>query len=239
MTPRRATRKRSADWTLALGYLRVSTEEQADEGASLASQQSRLQAYADVRGWYVVWLSDPGWSGKSLDRPAITDALHYLATGRADVLLAVALDRISRNVGDVADLMEASLAEHWALVTLRESIDTSTAMGRAFVQIAAVFAELERGLIAERVKAGMAQKRAEGEHMGRRTAIPRAIVDRIRSQRAVGVPYGRIAAELNSESVPTPGRRRDAPGAFWTRSSVQNACRVNPDPPRKPERNAP
>lgn len=236
MTARKQAQKRSSAWTLALGYLRVSTDEQAEDGASLAAQQSQLQNYADARGWYVVWLPDAGWSGKSLDRPGISEALTLLSAGQADVLLAVALDRISRNVGNVAALMEASLVERWSLVTLRESIDTGTAMGRAFVQIAAVFAELERGLIAERVKAGMAQKRDEGGHMGRRTALPPDVINAIRQKRSAGVPYARIAAELTASNVPTPGRRKNDPGAVWTVSSVQNALRVNPDPPSKRER---
>jgi DNA invertase Pin-like site-specific DNA recombinase len=89
------------------------------------------------------------------------------------------LDRISRSVSDVSGLMTRSVEEEWGLVCLRESIDTSTAMGRAFVQIAAVFAELERGLVSERTKAGMAQKKLEGSVFGKPSKLDPAVRARI------------------------------------------------------------
>lgn len=211
--------------TIALGYLRVSTDEQADSGASLPAQRAQLQSYADSRGWYVVWVVDAGISGKSLDRAGMTYALPQLTAGHADVLLATALDRMSRDVGDVAHLMRASVTERWALVSVRESIDTSTAMGRAFVQIAAVFAELERGLIAERVRDGMAQKRADGWHMGRRTALAPETIQRIFRDRQAGIPWQHIADALTADGIPTPTGR-----AVWSVSSVQSAFSVNPAP---------
>jgi len=213
------------DHTIALAYLRVSTDEQADSGASLPAQRAQLQSYADSRGWYVVWVTDAGKSGKDLDRPGVQYALSELRAGHADVLLATALDRMSRNVADVATLMRDSLSQHWALVSVRESIDTSTAMGRAFVQIAAVFAELERGLIAERVRTGMAQKRAEGWHMGRRTALSPEVIARISADRHAGIPWQHIADALSADGIPTP-----TGNPVWSVSSVQSAFSVNPSP---------
>jgi len=221
----RKTRSASRARPLAVCYVRVSTEEQADEGASLAAQESALRARADREGWDVLVLIDAGISGKSLDRARITAARFLLANGDADVLLATALDRISRSVHDVTGLMQDSVAEGWALVTIREQIDTSSAMGRAYVQIAAVFAELERGLISERVKAGMAQKRIEGVHTGRRTALPAELIARVRQMRNAGSTWQSIADTLNVESVRTATGRQP-----WRVSGVQSAYRSNPTP---------
>jgi DNA invertase Pin-like site-specific DNA recombinase len=236
MTPRKPRVAPPRATLIALAYTRVSTDEQASDGASLASQGAALATYADLRGWSVVPVSDPGVSGKNLDRPGMTYALSELAAGNADVLLATALDRMSRNVADVAHLMQASLDQGWALVSVRESIDTSTAMGRAFVQIAAVFAELERGLIAERVKAGMTQKRLDREHMGRRTRIAPWVLAKIHTHRDNGWSYAEIAQWLMVTGVPSPGRYALSPGSTWSVSSVQSALSVVPDPPAKGQR---
>ena len=100
-------------------------------------------------------------------RPALTAALHRLDDGDADVLLATALDRVSRSVYDVAALMRRSVDEDWLLVTLRDNIDTGTAMGRAFVQIA-------RGVRRARTRPGLraSQGRDGAEDRGRRPVRP-------------------------------------------------------------------
>src|SRR5689334_19964591 len=99
--PKRANRVRP----LALGYVRVSTAEQATEGASLEAQQEALTAEADRRGWELEMVSDAGWSAKNLRRPGLTDALVRLDRGQADALVAVRLDRVSRSVADFAALL--------------------------------------------------------------------------------------------------------------------------------------
>ena len=152
LSPRRRNRRKrvtkpARPRPLALGYIRVSSTEQIEAGASLDSQRAVLASKADIMGWDIEIIDgDAGISAKDITgRPALTIALARLAAGDADYLVAAALDRISRSVSDVSGLMTRSVEEEWGLVCLRESIDTSTAMGRAFVQIAAVFAELERG----------------------------------------------------------------------------------------------
>ena len=214
-TPRR--RKSSTLSTrprpLAIGYIRVSTAEQADTGASMDAQRAALTIEAARRGWDLEIVPEPGLSAKNMKRPALTAALHRLDDGDADVLLATALDRVSRSVYDVAGLMRRSVDEDWLLVTLRDNIDTGTAMGRAFVQIAAVFAELERGLISERVKAGMAQKTEDGARFGRPRELPDELRDWIAAQFKAGVTASQIARDLNAAGVPTAhGGARWHPG---------------------------
>ena len=179
----------------------MSTTEQADDGASLSAQRATLETFARLHNWDTRVVSDPGASGTNLTRPGMTTALELLSTGEADVLAAVQLDRISRSVYDVAGLMQRSIDEGWALVTVHGSIDTSTAMGRAYVHMAAMFAELERGMIGERTKAGMAQKRLEGVHLGRRTGLAVPVIERIRAERAAGRPYAVIAARLTADRI--------------------------------------
>ena len=113
----------------AILYSRVSTDDQADSGLGLADQGEKLQALAKVNDWHsTVQLVDDGYSAKSLDRPAMTEALNMLATGQADALAAVKLDRLTRSVEDLAKLMSLSDKQGWRLVIHDLGVDTSTAV---------------------------------------------------------------------------------------------------------------
>ena len=222
LSPRRRNRRKrvtkpARPRPLALGYIRVSSTEQIEAGASLDSQRAVLAGKAEVMGWDIEIIDgDAGISAKDITgRPALTTALARLAAGDADYLVAAALDRISRSVSDVSGLMSRSVEEEWGLVCLRESIDTSTAMGRAFVQIAAVFAELERGLVSERTKAGMAQKKLEGSVFGKPSKLDPAVRARITAQHAAGVSCTQIARGTSRRGCSDGSRRllerRDRP----------------------------
>src|SRR5580765_4679883 len=104
--PRRPSPVAGAPLRVVL-YTRVSTSEQAESGAGLAAQEAALRADATRRGWEVVdHLTDAGASGKSLaGRPALTQALHLVTSGAADVLAVSKLDRLSRSLLDFAALM--------------------------------------------------------------------------------------------------------------------------------------
>ena len=210
---------------IAIIYARVSKADCDREKASITAQQKALATFALLQDWDTKAVTDIGVSGKSLARPGITIALGLLASGGADVLAAVRLDRISRSVYDVAGLMQRSIDEGWALVTVHGSIDTSTAMGRAYVYMAAMFAELERGITSERSKAGMAHRRSEGVHLGRRTSLPLEVIERIRAERAAGRSHPAIARGLTADRIPTATGR-----TVWQVSSVQSALTVNPSP---------
>lgn len=231
--PRARRRRRKATGRtrpLALLYVRVSTLEQSEDGASLASQRAALESFAQIHEWDVQVIEDAGVSAKSLDRDGMNRALEMLSAGEADVLAAVRLDRLSRDLHDITGLLKRSVDERWALVTIHGSIDTSTAMGRAYVHMAGLFAELERGMIGERTKAGMAQKRAEGQHLGRHTALPRETVEDIRQMRDQGgMSWPKIAQALTEKGTPTA-----TGGQTWYVSTVQSAYRVRLDlPPKK------
>src|SRR5665811_394770 len=102
-----------------IGYLRVSTEDQADSRAGLEAQRAAILAEAERRGWHLVEvIEDAGFSGKDLNRPGIVAALDALRRHKADTLVVAKLDRLSRSMLDFAALMDRASREHWALVAL-------------------------------------------------------------------------------------------------------------------------
>src|SRR5262245_23891727 len=119
----------------ALGYLRVSTEDQAAEGMSLPAQRARVAAYAIAHGLDLVEvLSDEGISGKRTDnRPGLQEALRRLRKRETGALIVVKLDRLSRSTRDVLDVVEQSGREGWSLHSIGEHLDTASAMGRFVV----------------------------------------------------------------------------------------------------------
>lgn len=196
MTPKRAQ-------PLALAYVRVSTTDQVENGASLDAQRATLTAEARVRGWDVEIVADEGLSAKNLNRPGLTSALARLDAGEADFLLAIRLDRVSRSVADFAGLLDRAARKRWGLVLLSPNIDTSDPAGRFTANVLASAAQYERELIGVRTREGMMQRKAEGIHIGRPRAVSDELVARISAERAAGLSYGKIAAGLNADQVPT------------------------------------
>lgn len=149
-----------------IGYCRVSTEEQADGGVSMAAQAERIRAWAELNEHDVVEIyEDAGLSGKDTKRPGLQAALDA-ALERGAVLVVYSLSRLSRSVRDMlalSDQLEKGGAE---FVSVTEKFDTTTAMGRAFYKIIGVLAELEREQIVERTKVALSHKRQRGELTG-------------------------------------------------------------------------
>jgi DNA invertase Pin-like site-specific DNA recombinase len=100
-----------------VGYPRVSTAGQAENGHSIDSQRGAINREANRRGWEILWVEDAA-SGKDLERPGMTYALHLLATGQATGIVASRLDRLSRSVLDFATLLARARAEGWNVVIL-------------------------------------------------------------------------------------------------------------------------
>lgn len=109
-------RKRS---NKVIGYLRVSTEEQAISGLGIADQKDVISNEANKRGWSdLTFMADEGFSAKNLDRPSISTALYQLQRGEASVLVVSKLDRLSRSLLDFALLMETAKKQGWEIVVL-------------------------------------------------------------------------------------------------------------------------
>lgn len=202
-----------------LGYVRVSTEEQAAYGYGLAAQTQRIDQACEGRpDWRLTaTFRDEGVSGKTLERPALHDALTRIAAGKADGLIVAKLDRLTRSVIDFAMLLEWFEAAGATLVALDFDLDTSTPGGRLIAHIMSAVAEWERDTIAQRTRDGLAAARAQGKPTGRPAVADRPeLAERINALKADGLSLQQICDRLNAEGVPTA---RGA--AEWRKSAVQ------------------
>ena len=206
----------------AVGYLRVSTTEQAHSGAGLAAQRSAVEAEAARRGWVLVSVEVDTGSGKSLaGRAGLTAALHAVSTGQADVLVVAKLDRLSRSLVDFAGLLARAQKENWNLVALDLGVDLSTPAGEFLASVMASAAQWERRIIGVRTKEALAAEKAAGVRLGRRSQLDPVVLTRIVEERAAGCTLQAIADGLNGESVPTTRG-----GSAWRVSSVRAALQV-------------
>lgn len=198
-----------------IGYLRISTTEQADGGAGLDAQRTAIAGEADRRGWEIRFVEDAGFSGRSRGRPGLTEALEALRGGEAAGLIVSKIDRLSRSLIDFATLMAEAQRQGWALVALDAPVDLSTPTGEAMASIVATFSQLERRLIGQRTREALAVKRGQGVRLGRPPAIKPEIANRIRQARASGATLREIAERLNRDGVPTPrGGTQWRPSSF-------------------------
>lgn len=145
-------------------YVRVSTQEQAEEGYSIGAQTERLKAYCKARDWMVYdEYVDPGFSGSNTDRPALNKLIRDASSKKFDLILVYKLDRLSRSQKDTLYLIEDVFnANEVAFVSINENFDTSTAFGRAMIGILSVFAQLEREQIKERTAMGRTARAKDG-----------------------------------------------------------------------------
>ena len=187
-----------------IGYVRVSTEEQAMSGAGLQAQRAAIAREARRRGWELVeTIEDRGYSAKDLRRPGVQEALRALEAGDAKALVVAKLDRLSRSMLDFASLMATAQKQQWALVALDVAVDTSTPAGEMLVNVLATFSQFERRLIGQRTKEALAAKKAQGVRLGRPPVLPQRVVRRIERERARGNSLQKIADALNAAAVPT------------------------------------
>jgi DNA invertase Pin-like site-specific DNA recombinase len=143
-----------------VAYCRVSTEDQVREGVSLAAQEERLRAFALATGREnLVVIKDEGVSAKSLERPGLARLLEAVRAGEVASVTVLKLDRLTRSVRDLADLLEIFAKAEVALVSVTESLDTSTASGRLMLNLLASVSQWEREAIGERTSFALAHKR--------------------------------------------------------------------------------
>ena len=201
--PRQGPRK-------TVAYVRASTEEQS---LTLTAQEARIRAYCAATDRNVdSVVADPGYSAKTLtDRPGMQRIIASIRSGEVGTVIVQKLDRLTRSVYDLGELMSLFATEEAALIVVSESIDTSTASGRMVMNIMASVAQWEREAIAERTKAVLAHKRGLRQVYGATPYGYRRTEDRLlsnpREQRGLalmksrfeqGATYRAIAAELAS-----------------------------------------
>jgi DNA invertase Pin-like site-specific DNA recombinase len=202
--------------TKALLYCRVSTDDQVENGVSLDAQEQALVLEAARRGYDFEVVREEGRSGKSIEgRDKLVEALDLLDKHKADVLMAVRMDRLTRDVGDVASLMRRSKRKGWGIILSGDSLDT-TADGKFRTYLDAALAERERDVISMRTREGMAEAKRQGATFGR--AVDPAfletyqlVLDRVHS----GESMNAVAKNLNDQGVPT------ARGGRWYASTIK------------------
>jgi len=218
--------------TAAIGYVRVSTTGQADDGVSLDAQRDRIAAWCrasefDLAGVHV----DAGISGKRSDnRPALQAALDDVCRRRG-VLVVYSLSRLARSTKDTLAISERIEKAGADLVSLSEKIDTTSAAGKMVFRMLAVLAEFERDLVAERTSVAMQHKRQRGERVGRvpygfdlatdgvqlvENPDEQRVLELIGELRASGYSLREIADELTNRGISPKGK-----GQRWSFGTIQ------------------
>ena len=155
--------------TRTVAYLRVSTTQQAQDGVSLDAQEAKAKMYAELYDLEVVeFITDPGVSAKTLERPGLKKALELLDQGHAEALLVVKLDRLTRSVRDLGWLLDNYFAKKDgpALLCVAEQVDTRSAAGRLVLNVLMSVAQWERETTAERTSSALQHKASIGEYTG-------------------------------------------------------------------------
>ena len=219
---------------VAVGYCRVSTAGQAAEGVSLDAQKARIAAWAEANGYELRGVHvDAGLSGgKAHNRPALQAAVEEVSREHG-ALVVYSLSRLARSVKDtlsIADRLDSAGAD---LVSLSESIDTTSAAGKMVFRMLAVLSEFERDLVVERTTMALQYKRSRGERVGEvpfgfrigadgthleADETEQATLARLRGLRAQSFSVRRIADILNREGVPARTGR-------WHHNSVWRVLR--------------
>lgn len=185
-------------------YLRVS---KLDQDPQLQDDESAQ--FSAARGWVVVdTFVDHGVSGARERRAELDRMMRDARKRRFDAILVWRSDRLFRNLGHMVATIEELSALGVGFVSVREPFDTTTPTGKLMLHLVAAFAEFERAVLVERVKAGLAVARRKGKKIGRPRV--RFDVDRARELRAQGVSLRKIARELKV-GVATLCRALDAP----------------------------
>lgn len=149
-------------------YTRVSTVEQATSGYSIEEQSRLCRAAIESKEWqFVAEYSDPGVSGRTMEREGLQKMISAIESGEVNAVVIYKLDRLSRKQRDTLTLIEDVIMKHdVALVSLNETLDTSTPWGRAMIGILSSFSQMESETIATRTKMGREAKAAKGGYAG-------------------------------------------------------------------------
>ena len=237
MTPRP---RKNVEKVRAVAYVRVSSEQQAESGLSLEHQQEKCRALASLHDYTLTdVIVDAGESAKTLDRPGMARVLELVKARQVEAVIVLKLDRLTRNVRDLADLLDTFRSRKVALMSVSESLNTETAAGRMVVNLLGVVGQWEREAIGERTRDALTAKRARGERTSRHaplgfrfTAVDtlepheaeRQQLRVIADCRAAGYAWDAIARELDRLGHVT---RSGRPWTLWNvRSAHTTATRI-------------
>ncbi|MEE9131761.1 MAG: recombinase family protein [Phycisphaerales bacterium] len=207
----------------AIGYTRVSPRDQAASSVSLVSQRMKIEAYATMHDLDLVEvIEDAGYSAKSLDRPGMTNLLRLIRSRKVGVVVVAKLDRITRSVRDLGELIDLFQRSGVEFASVADHIDTSTASGRLVLNVMGSVSQWEREAIGERTSEALAVMRSNGRRISRHAPYgymlngqgwvedeheQRAIA-LMRQLRADGLSLRQIAAELERQGHHSRSGRR-------------------------------
>jgi DNA invertase Pin-like site-specific DNA recombinase len=233
----------------AIGYIRVSTTGQVDEGVSLDVQRAKIEAWCGVNDYELIDVfTDAGISGKRADnRPGLQDALQAACKTRGAALIVYSLSRLARSTKDAISIVERLDKAGADLVSISEKIDTTTAAGKMVFRMLAVLAEFERDLVSERTVAALAHMRSQGKRISRtpfgfdlgtdgttlvENSSEQVVIDDILKMRARGLSFPKIARSLTERGIPT---KRGNGGTQWNQATINGLCRRHGDARAKVE----
>jgi len=224
----------------AIGYVRVSTTEQAIEGVSLAAQRAKIAAWCAANGYELVTTHQDKESGRRTDnRPGVQRALAEVTQHKGAALVVYSLSRLARSTQDALAMSKRLDKAGADLVSLSEKIDTTSAAGKMVFRMLAVLAEFERDIISERTTVAMQHKKAKGERISRepaygwrftadnrvvRDAREQRIVSRVLVLRACGQSLRQIAATLAAAGL------RPRTGRHWHAKTIKRIVDAHPAP---------
>jgi DNA invertase Pin-like site-specific DNA recombinase len=201
-----------------VGYVRVSTQDQAREGVSLEAQEAKIRAWWELNGEgrELVMFRERAESGCRMDRPEMLAAMGRACAVRGSVLVVYSLSRLARSTRGTLELAERLEAAGVDLASLSERIDTASAAGRMVFRMLAVLAEFERDQISERTRMALRHKMSRGERVSYRETSSLEAQARAAALRAGGLSLRGVAAALEAEGVAT------VTGAKWSAKVVRS-----------------
>ncbi len=213
----------------AIGYVRVSTDKHAEQGVSLEAQAGKIRAMAVVHDAELTELIVDAESAKNLNRPGMVQLLSLVDSRQVQAVIVAKLDRLTRSVRDLCELLERFERRGVALISVAESLDTSSAAGRLVINIMTAVSQWEREAIGERTRDTLSHKKSQGQRVGNiayglrlgedgvhleHSPDEQAVLAQIRQLRGQGTTLRGIAAALNNREFRT---RR---GTAWRLESV-------------------
>lgn len=220
----------------AIGYIRVSTESQANDGVSLEVQRVKILAWCELNDYALTHIFiESGISGSRADnRPELQKTLE--ASVKSNALIVYSLSRLARSTTDTLNIAHMLQKKNVDLVSLSERIDTTTAAGKMVFRMLAVLSEFERDQISERTTAAMRHKKSIGERVG---SIPygfqlandnvtlkldqteQKILTVVQKLRTKGFTLRAIATNLTTNGYQPRGQR-------WHPQTISNIIRAAP-----------
>ncbi len=220
----------------AIGYCRVSTQGQVDDGVSLEAQESKIRSWCELNGYELADICvDAGLSGKKAEnRPGLQQALQAVADG--DAICVYSLSRLARSTRDTLEISDYLTRRGADLVSLSERIDTTTAAGKMIFRMLAVLSEFERDQVSERTRCALQHIRSQGKKTGGDVPLgfnlndvgelienseEQEIINLIKSLRAQGHSYRAIACNLEAH-----GFRTKRGNAVWHPQTIKQILRA-------------